>query len=254
MSRAYVYSLTVDGVVRYIGKGTGRRVTDHLRLAKAYVRRKAAGETVTATYLQRRLASAWRDGKDIEETILRAGLSDEEAFDIEAFLIAQFPDGHLWNLAPGGAGVTSDLARARWQDPVYRAKFEPFLADPAWRKARAAATKAALRARFAEDPSEAQRMGRQTKAAWARPGAKAARSAKMSADRRLPSGPTARVLAAIGERGATLDQICEKMPDLDRRLHVVKTLNKLATRREIEKVGGKYDGIWRKTNIVSLAS
>lgn len=41
MNRYYVYAYVVDGVVRYIGKGSGSRVTQHSPRGKANLKRAA---------------------------------------------------------------------------------------------------------------------------------------------------------------------------------------------------------------------
>jgi hypothetical protein len=129
--KAYVYQIIVDGVVRYIGKGTGKRAMSHITIARSIIRRRAAGETVRATHFQNRLAKAYRDGADIQIEIVAGGLSDASAFDLEMVQIATHRQ--LWNMTAGGekppratkrspefiAKVTASN-KARWADPELR--------------------------------------------------------------------------------------------------------------------------------------
>jgi hypothetical protein len=113
--KSYVYAILVDGVNRYIGKGTGKRVKDHMWQVRSVARRRAAGEVVKTQYLYNRLASVWLKGCEIEEVILFDGLSDEEAFALETQLISK-QRKQLWNMASGGRGLTSEVAKAVWEN------------------------------------------------------------------------------------------------------------------------------------------
>lgn len=109
---AYVYAIVVDGNVRYIGKGSGKRsatagrYADHLRCMRRLIRHRAEGLPVPRSaqaHVTRQLAHAWLDGAAFEEMILGEGLTEQEAFDLEREMIASAPDGHLWNIGEGGA-------------------------------------------------------------------------------------------------------------------------------------------------------
>ena len=129
--RAYVYQIIVDGVVRYVGKGTGKRATSHIAIVRSIIRRRAAGETVRATHFQNRLAKAYRDGADIQIEIVADGMTDAAAFDLEVAQVARHRG--LWNMTAGGdappratkrspefiAKVTASN-KAAWSDPDLR--------------------------------------------------------------------------------------------------------------------------------------
>jgi hypothetical protein len=117
---AYVYAIKVDGVVRYIGKGRGRRVYDHVSKARGIALRRIVGETVQTTLFYKKLSHALLNGRQIEEVILVGGLSDEEAFNYEIRTISSHTN--LWNLEPGGQGRTSESVKLQWTNPEVRAR------------------------------------------------------------------------------------------------------------------------------------
>jgi hypothetical protein len=81
----YVYTIYVDGVVRYIGKGSNGRVHFHVIEARRMNSRRARGANTgcTATNFYRKLAEAMRDGATITEEIMVSGLTNREAYRIE---------------------------------------------------------------------------------------------------------------------------------------------------------------------------
>jgi hypothetical protein len=99
---SYIYAIVVDDVVRYIGKGTGRRAKWHVRKMHQILRARAVGEVVRALHLHNRMAKAWREGSNIEIEILIDGLTHDAAFAKEMEIIASFPQGQLWNKTLGG--------------------------------------------------------------------------------------------------------------------------------------------------------
>ena len=129
-SAAYVYAIVVDGIVRYIGKGSTTRVRAHMRLVKSIARRRAAGETIRASHFYNRLTKAWLNGAEIQEIIIVDRLTDEEAYQREIAEIAAAPSGQLWNYWSGGEGSSkgyrkpleqrakiAERNRQTWRDP-----------------------------------------------------------------------------------------------------------------------------------------
>jgi hypothetical protein len=116
-SGAYVYAITVDGVIRYIGKGTGARATEHLRRARRLASDAAARPRAR---FHRRLADALLGGSKIESLIIAGRLSDDEAYRLEEAEIAKLPLGQLWNIDRGGHGPTSEGMRLAMADPEIR--------------------------------------------------------------------------------------------------------------------------------------
>lgn len=147
---AYVYAVLVDGVVRYLGKGTGRRHRDHLYKATRIVkygperaRRMRAGQ------FHLRLAESLKAGATITDVILADRLSDGEAYERERMEIAKVCPGQLWNIDLGGHGPTSEGMKAAMASPEIRARISKGtiagLSDPIVRARRRAAQKASAR-------------------------------------------------------------------------------------------------------------
>lgn len=121
MASAYVYAITIDGLVRYIGKGRRYRVREHLRVANFLLSGRRAGKKIKANRFYNRLAAAMSAGSLVDELIFQDGLTDEGAFALERKLIAECPKGQLWNVAPGGEGFSSQFAKKMWT-PELRAQ------------------------------------------------------------------------------------------------------------------------------------
>lgn len=119
---AYVYAITVNGIVRYIGKGRRYRVLEHSRVARVINRRRANGERVKALPFHNKLAKAIRNGATISYKIIVQGLSDKDAYEREAAEIAAASPGALWNIKAGGEGGDGELMRRMWADLDYRAR------------------------------------------------------------------------------------------------------------------------------------
>lgn len=117
---AYVYAILVDGVVRYIGKGRGRRIAEHVNIIRRLRDGRDGGPKCQVVH--RRAASAVRSGASVRAMKMVEGLDDESAYLIERDLIGTYPEGHLWNVSDGGEGCSSSDAVRRWADPSYREK------------------------------------------------------------------------------------------------------------------------------------
>lgn len=118
---AYVYEILVDGVIRYIGKGSGvpmKRAAQHLRNARNILRDRAAGRRVWSVFADHQLSKALAASCVITLVRVRGGLSHEAAFDLERRLIKASPHGQLWNRADGGlgAGYVSEETRRRMSE------------------------------------------------------------------------------------------------------------------------------------------
>ncbi len=93
----YVYAIEVDGVVRYIGKGTGKRANIHLGVA----RRIANGTCRERTLRVHRELAKCLD-RDISIVRLHEGLLERDAFAMEVAEISARQG--LWNESRGGEG------------------------------------------------------------------------------------------------------------------------------------------------------
>jgi hypothetical protein len=249
----YVYAIVIDDIVRYIGKGTNEtgkhtRFHDHMRAMRRLVRCRMEGvspnfyERYTEMYASR-LAHEWLDGAEIREEIFARGLSDEQAFELERKLIAKHRKT-IWNIGEGGPGFSSESGRAAGAKG--RASQGPEVIIPRSRN-----IKAAMKKRFAEMPEETERLARQQRDAWQKPGARESRAATMIAYRRTPNTIKGRIIIALGETGATLDQLYEAIPDVPH-AGVRGALHKLKKLQEVETVVVGGDSINRLTNLVRL--
>lgn len=116
---AYVYLISVEGVVRYVGKGSGRRLHFHEGQARAILRGKAIGRHGSAK-LWNKLAAAMRQEQRIEARILIDGLSDADAYAAEAEAIAAYEPDQLWNISRGGDNHARVVAAYAWALPGFR--------------------------------------------------------------------------------------------------------------------------------------
>ena len=102
----YVYGYRVDGVLWYVGKGSGQRIGRHLRRAK----RHAKGLPMhRISPWQIELADALQAGANIQIEKLADGLTDAAAFELEIQLIATLHP--CKNKLSGGNGCSRLAAR-----------------------------------------------------------------------------------------------------------------------------------------------
>lgn len=111
--RPYVYLVLVDGITRYVGKGSGNRKDFHIKVAKKLNVRRAGGEKVKSTNFYNKLAKALREGACVTTKVLRYYSTEEEAFEAEVRAIAKRVG--LWNVLGGGNGFTSESSRVFWR-------------------------------------------------------------------------------------------------------------------------------------------
>jgi hypothetical protein len=78
VSRSYVYVIHVDGVLRYIGKGTNGRRYAHMREVKQRLTRKFKLKNIRPLF-QRKLTEALMKGAVVEEIILADNLTSKQA-------------------------------------------------------------------------------------------------------------------------------------------------------------------------------
>lgn len=107
----YVYSFVdADEVVRYFGKGTGRRADTQ----RGKILALAAGASVKrASNVHHRFAADIRIGREFRTVLVAEGLSQADAYAMEARLIAKHrretEGGTLWNVLAGGEGFQGIL-------------------------------------------------------------------------------------------------------------------------------------------------
>ena len=95
--RFYVYFIKVDGIIRYIGKGTGNRLISHFR---------EGGKSAVALKLHN---ARYCEGSSAIAGIYADNLTEQDALDLEILEIAkisQRDQRQLWNANRGGGGLT----------------------------------------------------------------------------------------------------------------------------------------------------
>jgi hypothetical protein len=116
---AYVYAIEVNGVVRYIGKGTGDRMYFHRAEAERTLRRIKKYGRLRLRRWQRHLVAALRKGEKVQEIVIRSGLSDLAAYRLENELIGEYHllrTGQLWNTIDERF-IDPRYLPAEWNDP-----------------------------------------------------------------------------------------------------------------------------------------
>lgn len=234
MKNAYVYAIIVDGVTRYIGKGSNRRTREHFKIIRSIARRRAAGEVVQApSTFYEKLCAAYLAGCEIESNVLADGLTHEEAFRAEIAERDRYPAEQLWN------------AGRCWDKPEYRNRQRARWTDIRAREFHREQVKKA-----AQDPSFVERQRINMRAAWADPERRRKLHDGMLQHRQaiFADTLTGRVLAfVLSNPGFTFSSI--KKAFAPHRADA--SLKKLIKRDLIYKADGKY-GAYFPTNILEL--
>jgi len=113
--RFYVYAYRIDGQMAYIGKGKGKRAWCHLKGAKNAI-------------LRDRISN----GKSVRVKIIKQGLSEAEAFQLERKCIAKWADD-IANISGGMRSSTEALLHECLQDLASLKSYEQIRREGAWR-------------------------------------------------------------------------------------------------------------------------
>jgi hypothetical protein len=101
--RSYVYAIHVDGVLRYIGKGTNGRMRAHMKEVRQRLTRKFKLKNVSP-FFQRKLTEAVMKGAVIEEIVLADNLTTKQAYKLEyghmERMVYAGNREQLWNAIP----------------------------------------------------------------------------------------------------------------------------------------------------------
>jgi hypothetical protein len=122
----YVYAIYVDGVARYIGKGSNGRMHFHVIEARRINNRRVRGANTdrTATKFYRKLAEAMRHGATITEKIMLDGLTNRRAYRIEKQKIEELhkqKQDQLWNTIDERLiGVTWEEFKRKQGEEIFR--------------------------------------------------------------------------------------------------------------------------------------
>jgi hypothetical protein len=101
--RSYVYEITVDGVRRYIGKGTNGRMYAHMNEVRQRLTRQFKLKNISPM-LQRKLTEAVIKGAVVQEVVLADNLTSKSAYKLGYLQLKKMVyDGKrhdLWNVIP----------------------------------------------------------------------------------------------------------------------------------------------------------
>lgn len=118
---AFVYMIIVDDMIRYVGKGRGERHLTHAINARRDAARIGCKLNRLSPLMHRNLVKAIRAGSQIRELIIASGLSDAEAYRLEAQTIADFHrrlTGQLWNTIDERC-MDKRLLPPKWNNPAH---------------------------------------------------------------------------------------------------------------------------------------
>lgn len=195
----YVYHILVDGIIRYVGKGSGERVYDHIKVAEKINRGRVTSRKILRSTLYTRLARSIREDSTVTLIIVSEGLSDADAYNLEIEEIAARPIGSLWNDTRGGDGFTSEYQKKLWSDPD-RIERHRQLALKAWQD-----NPERKGARFSE-PGSREKQKEMMRAKWDDPEYRAAQKLARSKPRPSRQGrPMPALSAPAKERWANPD-------------------------------------------------
>jgi len=99
----YVYTISVDDVVRYIGKGKGLRLYSHMKEVRHRLNRDFKLQNIGSRF-QQNLTTAVLSGAKVVEQVLVDNLTEKAAYKLEyeelrAYVFAGNRD-QLWNVIP----------------------------------------------------------------------------------------------------------------------------------------------------------
>jgi hypothetical protein len=101
--RSYVYAIHVDGVLRYIGKGSNDRMYAHMKEVKQRLTRKFKLKNISPSF-QQKLTEAVMQGAVVEEIVLVDNLTSKQAYKLEYRHLEEMVYAgkrqQLWNIIP----------------------------------------------------------------------------------------------------------------------------------------------------------
>jgi len=108
----YVYTISVAGVVRYIGKGKGRRLYLHMKEVRSRLKRDYRLRSI-GSRLQRELTKAFLSGAEVIEQVLVDGLTEPAAYkreydNLREYVFAGKRD-QLWNVIPDSIQTPQEI-------------------------------------------------------------------------------------------------------------------------------------------------
>jgi hypothetical protein len=108
----YVYTISVAGVVRYIGKGNGLRLYSHMKEVRSRLKRDFRIHSI-GSILQRNLTKAFLSGAKVIEQILVDNLTEKAAYKLEYDKLREYvfagKRDQLWNVIPASIQTPQEI-------------------------------------------------------------------------------------------------------------------------------------------------
>jgi hypothetical protein len=108
----YVYTISVAGVVRYIGKGKGLRLYCHMKEVRSRLKRDFRLQSI-GSRLQRNLTKAFLSGVEVIEQVLIDNLTETAAYKLEYDKLREYvfagKGDQLWNVIPASIQTPQEI-------------------------------------------------------------------------------------------------------------------------------------------------
>ena len=108
----YVYTISVAGVVRYIGKGKGQRLYSHMKEVRSRLKRDFRLLSI-GSRLQRNLTKAFLSGAQVVEQVLIDDLTERAAYKLEYDKLREYvfagKRDQLWNVIPASIQTPQEM-------------------------------------------------------------------------------------------------------------------------------------------------
>jgi hypothetical protein len=108
----YVYTISVAGVIRYIGKGKGQRLYSHMKEVRSRLKRDFRIQSI-GSILQRNLTKAFLSGAKVIEQILIDDLTETAAYKLEYDKLRDYvfacKRDQLWNVIPASIQTPQEI-------------------------------------------------------------------------------------------------------------------------------------------------
>ena len=108
----YVYTISVAGVIRYIGKGKGLRLYSHMKEVRSRLKRDFRIQSI-GSILQRNLTKAFLSGAKVIEQVLIDNLTEKAAYKLEYDKLREYvfagKRDQLWNVIPASIQTPQEI-------------------------------------------------------------------------------------------------------------------------------------------------
>ena len=107
----YVYTISVAGVIRYIGKGKGQRLYSHMKEVRSRLKRDFRLRNIGT--MQRNLTKALLSGAQVIEQVLIDDLTEKDAYKLEYDKLREYvfagKRDQLWNTIPASIQTPQEI-------------------------------------------------------------------------------------------------------------------------------------------------